>query len=505
MVMASASQVWSLMPVEPLMPFNESYGRGNLVKDHGRIQRSVTQTKCRMSDDSVCSARSSRRVTQLRNLPIGHQSCRTRKFLSCGEAGGKFLGQDIRGCFWGNKGVYPEGLPSGKGTSKCHGRRTMVASNAYDQTNSGGSHNHSNHSHSRHTSSLCIFPLADMCTPTSSGVLQIFEPRYLDMFEVILHVAQAGRATPKFGCLFNLSTFFTDDSSWQQAYVPAGVDMDALGGGIGCCCQVDSVTALQDGTLLVRYTATRRFHVLSRQRSEPFQVAAVEWLEDTPPDKAGAYSGVHLDVLEHNTWQALKEVASLTAILDASSAHEDASSTHGSADIADPSHPGKPPQQELRKDEELLALERLPAGVLQYAPVDVANHASRPPSQRAEANIAVWKKMHAGARAHADAHGGGRGEGKGKGALHAATREGGGGGADDGANPYWAAREKLAKGARQEMFSFAAASTVDASPEEKLALLAIRSTGRRLDWVLEAVRPHLAVLRAKHALLQAGR
>lgn len=44
---------------------------------------------------------------------------------------------------------------------------------------------------------------------------------------------------------------------------------------------------------------------------------------------------------------------------------------------------------------------------------------------------------------------------------------------------------------------------VEAGPAERTTLLEMRDTGARLAWVLEAVEPHLATLRAKYALMRA--
>ncbi|KAJ9534371.1 hypothetical protein QJQ45_016070 [Haematococcus lacustris] len=68
-------------------------------------------------------------------------------------------------------------------------------------------------------------------------------------------------------------------------------------------------------------------------------------------------------------------------------------------------------------------------------------------------------------------------------------------------DPYQVAAEQLlGQEVRQELFSFTAASLVDLSQEQQLALLNSRDTLVRLHWLSQAVQPFLDQLQAKAAV-----
>lgn len=219
---------------------------------------------------------------------------------------------------------------------------------------------------------------------------------------------------------------------------------------IGCCCVVEREERFADGSVSVEHMGGRRFRLLNVQRWEPFLVANVEWVEDSLPDQAGSSSGARIDRLERELWEACLEVARLTASLDARKV------TYFTPEAVH---------------------QRLPLNLRRFSPQPPVTAAATSITRLGMADIQVWRRSSLKQR------------------DPQAT--------DLASNPYWAARETIAKPARQEAFSFAAASMVDLGPEEQQSLLQLLDTGARLAWVLEAVTPHRASLRAKHSLLRA--
>ena len=67
-------------------------------------------------------------------------------------------------------------------------------------------------------------------------------------------------------------------------------------------------------------------------------------------------------------------------------------------------------------------------------------------------------------------------------------------------DPYFAVSSRVAAAARRELFSFAAAATMDLGLEEAVALLQCTDTVGRLAWVLAAAQPALATLEARAAV-----
>lgn len=71
-------------------------------------------------------------------------------------------------------------------------------------------------------------------------------------------------------------------------------------------------------------------------------------------------------------------------------------------------------------------------------------------------------------------------------------------------DPYQVVSESLLdKGCRQELFSFAAATTLDLGQAETLALLTTRDCAARLQFVVAAVEPYLAEQRARASVAKA--
>eukprot|EP00850_Spirogloea_muscicola_P022345 SM000289S10411 [mRNA] locus=s289:37545:40033:- [translate_table: standard] len=299
---------------------------------------------------------------------------------------------------------------------------------------------------------LCIMQLPSVHLPTSTGHLhvlsaiyggeQIFQPQYLAMFDVVTNIAALAGTVPRFG------VHLLHDSRTEGKQSPSPYSDGVT---LGCCCIVDGVKQQEDGSLMVAYSVLRRFRLIKARREWPFLVAGVQWVCDGAPGRLGPA----IDRLEQEVWAALSEVARLTA------------------DLA---RPAAAPRGHRRAPQMWL-----PEPVLAYCPAPLSAASSVHPDRRATEDIGIWRKARwpsgQGSCGHV-------------------------GDVSNNSDPYWAAQEQLAKPARQEAFSFAAANMVEAAPDEKLILLEMQDTGKRLDWVLNAIRPHLASLRAQHILLQ---
>eukprot|EP00850_Spirogloea_muscicola_P023806 SM000390S14724 [mRNA] locus=s390:8642:11071:+ [translate_table: standard] len=303
---------------------------------------------------------------------------------------------------------------------------------------------------------LCIMELPSVHLPTSTGHLhvlsaiyggeQIFQPKYLAMFDVVTNIAALAGTVPRFG----VHLLHASRTEGQQFPTLHG-----NGFTLGCCCIVDGVKQQEDGSLMVAYSVIRRFRLIKARREWPFLVAGVQWVCDGAPSRLGPA----VDRLEQEVWAALSEVARLTAEL--------------ARPAAAPRGHRQAPQMWL------------PEPILAYCPAPLCAASSIHPNRRASEDIGIWRK-----------------------ARWPSGQGGCGlvGDASINSDPYWAAQEQLAKPARQEAFSFAAANMmamqVEAAPDERLTLLEMQDTGKRLDWVLNAIGPHLASLRAQHILLQ---
>jgi hypothetical protein len=230
-----------------------------------------------------------------------------------------------------------------------------------------------------------------------------------------------------------------------------------------CAKKVESISdhAGHEG-IVVDYRCINRFYVKDVKLNKPFHVVCVEWLKDYPPHVLGGSSTQsRQDHLEREVWQVLSSVAAITAKLESASS-----------------------KSEVMKSSKVL-YNWLPVQVRQFAPLPSWTRPTFAPNQHVAKDVAIWRQNSLSNAGDNPAT-----------AVPSPYD-------DEEANPYWYAREKLVKLIRQESFSFAAATTVEAGPEEISALLHTRDTSTRLSWVLDAVQPYLAKLEAQNSLLEA--
>ncbi|CAI5471393.1 unnamed protein product [Closterium sp. Yama58-4] len=359
---------------------------------------------------------------------------------------------------------------------------------------------------------LCVFPLSGVCLPTHSGALNVFEPRMLQLMDVITYVAASPSSPPSV-----LPRFALLPSAWTTALAAAaarqgeggltgrgaltwGADLrgeeEGEGGStwfgdapVGCSCVVHSSHTAPDSSRLVAYEATHRIVPRAMRRAHPFLVLLCHPLHDHPPLPATApapaaqlYAG-QVDAAEQHVWEQLKEVAWLSAVLARSTSSSSLESQHEQQQGAGGARNGTPPPS--------AAASLLPAAVLRFGP-DAMTGTTRRANTTAQAAISTWRSMKGPLAMERSG-----GEGK------TASRGGSAGGAAgaEGAwnDPYWVAREALSKARRQEAFSFAAADMVELEQQHRSLLLGMTCTLQRLLWVQAAIEPHLASLRAEMA------
>ncbi|CAG9466808.1 unnamed protein product [Pedinophyceae sp. YPF-701] len=302
-----------------------------------------------------------------------------------------------------------------------------------------------------------------MLLPTGDGILHIYERRYLDMFRNVQMNTPEGSPL-LFGHVLTAHA------------VPAQV-RDRVGPGIpriACAARVLSMEPAGergDG-MLVRYEALRRIKIahveeVQGEDGEGYLSAACEWMDDARVDP-GPAQGVSVDtgfkrltadeqqrtdLLEAQLWANLQHLRRLSA-------------QSGSEDASLP-----------------LAVQRFapPATVSGDAGERIANALEAKGNMGAAFAIRTWRRA--------------SGIDAGNGAEK--PREV--------ANPYSAAVEvtPMAKGRRQELFSFASAQMVDIGAEERSLLLHLQSTAQRLEWALEAVVPHVSDLERRAAARKA--
>jgi len=170
-------------------------------------------------------------------------------------------------------------------------------------------------------------------------------------------------------------------------------------------------------------------------------VVHVEWLKDYPPHVLGGSSTqTRQDHLEREVWRVLSSVAAITAKLESASS-----------------------KSEVMKSSRVL-YNWLPVQVRQFAPLPSWTRPTFAPNQYVAKDVAIWRQNSLSNAGDNPAT-----------AVPSSYD-------DEEANPYWYAREKLVKLIRQEAFSFAAATTVEAGPEEISALLHTCDTSTRLSW-----------------------
>mmetsp|Transcript_17629 Transcript_17629/g.45874 ORF Transcript_17629/g.45874 Transcript_17629/m.45874 type:complete len:385 (-) Transcript_17629:78-1232(-) len=286
--------------------------------------------------------------------------------------------------------------------------------------------------------SAALFPLTTVLHPSNTGMLNVFEPRYLEMF------GDLQRDTPP----HSRASFVHILSA--QAAPPAALE-DAVGDAVrvGVLCQVTQVDKTPDGRMLVEYEGVRRVSIVSITQSAPYKVANVEWVDDDPvPAGEEGEEEQKLAALEAEVWACLLDIERLTKAL---SSKRNAPSS-------------------------------LPPEIGKYAPhldsdmtsVDYLMQEGGTAGQ----SIKQWMRS---------------GSSVGKSAK---SKSKAGGSAVD---PYKAVTRMLSP-RRPELFSFAAAGLIDLDIPARLALLRSRDTSGRLQWVLNAIQPFQQELRTRYSL-----
>ncbi|KAI8473135.1 MAG: hypothetical protein J3K34DRAFT_466748 [Monoraphidium minutum] len=337
--------------------------------------------------------------------------------------------------------------------------------------------------------SLPLFVLPTCLHPGQSGVIRVFEPRYVALFrdQQRRHLEAALAAPPAPGpgpgpappppLRAAPDRAAAPRLRFGHILSPGAAPPALLEGSVGGLPAVGvyaRVTHLEEAAggaeLTVHYEGVRRFKLLAvddrgapyplaavqcfkllavDDRGAPYPLAAVQWYDDDTPSlplpAREAISSLEVDVL-----RTLCEIQRLSARLGAAGG----GAGGGGAQL----------------------------------PPEVARHAPPPPAARgstadylraagvpAGEAIATWQR-------HGSVYG------------RPAERK------RSAADPYEHLREKIAKEHRQELFSFAAANCLELGLAERLALLLSRDTAARLGYVLYAARPHLSDLAARAAV-----
>ncbi|KAI7845905.1 hypothetical protein COHA_000638 [Chlorella ohadii] len=277
---------------------------------------------------------------------------------------------------------------------------------------------------------LPVFPLSNVLHPAQQGMLKVYEPRYLALFRDLLAENPARGRGGRFVHVLSPSA------------APPALLENAVGGlpRIGCCAEVEQIQALDDGTLVVRYSGERRVQLLMvAGEEEPYTRVAAEYYDDEPL----ADLDPTVDILEREAAKLLQQIETLSRRLD-------------------PSNPALP---------EAVMKYRPPASAVKKTSYDTLKEAGH----QAAGHIDMWRR-------HGSVY---------KKQSRAAAAA---------ADPYEAIRESIGKGRRQELFSFAVAQLLVMGTPERAALLLSQDTGARLNFVLAALRPYLLELQAKASL-----
>lgn len=144
---------------------------------------------------------------------------------------------------------------------------------------------------------LPLFPLSNVLVPGAALRLRLFEPRYLELLDDLLRAPQELRL---FGVVLiaqghEVGTRPSSVRGPGQRSGPTGTDPAGATGGnqlheVGCVARLEETTSLTDqgGSMFaVRAVGTRRFRIRQlRSTAHRYAVADVDWLDDTPVDRA---------------------------------------------------------------------------------------------------------------------------------------------------------------------------------------------------------------------------
>ncbi|CAI7837086.1 unnamed protein product [Closterium sp. NIES-53] len=404
---------------------------------------------------------------------------------------------------------------------------------------------------------LCVFPLSGVCLPTHSGALNVYEPRMLQLMDVIAYVAASPSSPPSV-----LPRFALLPSSWTTALAAAaatqqggsgawqgggglagggaftwegelrgegedgggstwfggggrgsrdGVAEEGVGQGsgewrsveevmrdapVGCSCVLHSSHTAPDDSRLVTYEATHRIVPRAMRRVHPFLVLLCHPLHDHPPLPVTApapAAQLYAGQVDAAERHVWEQLKEV-AWLSAVLARSASRTSSSSSDSQHEQQQGAAVARDGTPPPSAAA-SLLPAAVLRFGP-DAMSGTSRRANTTAQAAISTWRSMKGPLALE-------RSGGEGKTASRGGSAAGGAAGAEGAWNdPYWVAREALSKARRQEAFSFAAADMVELEQQHRNLLLGMTCTLERLLWVQAAIEPHLASLRAEMALVQ---
>mmetsp|Transcript_43195 Transcript_43195/g.102515 ORF Transcript_43195/g.102515 Transcript_43195/m.102515 type:complete len:373 (+) Transcript_43195:729-1847(+) len=148
-------------------------------------------------------------------------------------------------------------------------------------------------------------PASTVLHPTNTGMLNVFEPRYLEMFGDLERDTAPGK-----------SASFVHILSGSSA--PEAAMEDSIGGvmRVGVLCTVLRIEKTPDGRMLVEYEGGRRVSVVSVFQSSPYMIAAFEWFGDEDPEDGAQQKEVL--ALEKEVWKTLLEIEQLMKKLGSS-------------------------------------------------------------------------------------------------------------------------------------------------------------------------------------------
>lgn len=145
---------------------------------------------------------------------------------------------------------------------------------------------------------LPLFSSNKVLLPTDTGLITVFEPRYLQMFRDMQDKAIT-KADLRFGHILSAS-------------IPVDANLESPMPKVGVAAQVKNIAQREDGTLLVEYEGTRRFKILNMWQLTPYATACASWYEDcTPPHLHESVASIEQDL-----HKLLLDVAKLNRTLD---------------------------------------------------------------------------------------------------------------------------------------------------------------------------------------------
>lgn len=209
---------------------------------------------------------------------------------------------------------------------------------------------------------------------------------------------------------------------------------------VGCVCEVKQIEDLENNQIKVSYKCIRRIRVLDYcVEKSLFPEVEFEWLDDFESQQ-----DEHVNKTEVLLWECLLEISKL--------------------------------EKKLGK-----SLSSLPKSLIEVAP---SRAQGVPNGTRAEKEKNIWL---------------GRTEAKKPPTVNSKQNDS----SSKQMSPYQVIGENSYKYQRQELFSFAAASLVAESVNERLALLTSRNTRAKLEWTLASAEPYLEQLRTEFGIYNA--